>query len=131
MECVSTLFRAALALFLAAAFASSAKAETIDLSYLSAIPPEYHGRWNADPKLCARFTGRYRLEIAANRLIVAGDNFKADYISSQKDGGISVVSAYVGPARPWHRNEAYNLSEGGKVLTNHHAGRVIRRYRCP
>ena len=115
----------------ALAFATPGSAEQIDLSYLGAIPAEYHGRWNSDPRLCARFSGRYRLQIAVDRLEVAGDSFRTHYIASQEDGGIYVGSRYVGPAKPWERSETYNLAEGGKVLINRHAGRVIRRYRCP
>lgn len=122
-------FASAAALALAAG--APAAAETIELDYLSAIPEEYRGRWNSDPRLCARFTGRYRLQIAANRLNVAGDMFRTEYIASQEDGGVYVGSKYVGPARPWSRSETYNLAEGGKTLINRHAGRVIRRYRCP
>ncbi|HEU0097706.1 MAG TPA: hypothetical protein VFQ67_02925 [Allosphingosinicella sp.] len=120
-----------LAIAAALFYSAPATADDIDLDYLGAIPAEYHGRWNSDPALCARFTGRYRLQIAANRLDVAGDRFKTEYIASQEDGGIFVSSRYVGPARPWDRSETYNLAEGGKVLINRHAGRVIRRYRCP
>lgn len=115
----------------ALAVAAPAAADDIDLYYLGAIPEEYHGRWNSDPRLCARFTGRHRLQIGANQLNVAGDMFKTQYISSQEDGGVYVGSKYVGPATPWDRSETYNLAEGGKVLINRHAGRVIRRYRCP
>lgn len=119
-----------LLLFALAAVAPAAAID-VDPSYLAAIPKEYHGRWNADPRLCGGFTGRYRLQIAAKGINVAGDTFRTEYIASQEDNGVYVGSKYVGPAKSWNRSETFNLAEGGKVLINRHAGRVIRRYRCP
>ena len=123
--------RFALAAATALGCAAPGAGEEIDLDWLGEIPKEYHGRWNTDPRSCTPFTGRYRLEIGANRIVAGGDPFQTQYLARQEDGGVYSGSKYVGPARPWDRSETFNLAQGGKVLINRHAGRVIRRYRCP
>lgn len=124
------LLRLAAAGFLLFA-AGIAGSTTVEIGWLEAIPPEYHGRWNSDPKACAPFDGRGRIEISGQRLIVGGDAFKADCISLAEDGeGIFVSSHYVGPAASWRRYDFFALSKDRTGLVNDHAGRKLMRRRC-
>ena len=108
-----------------------AAAIDVDPYWLDSIPAEYHGSWNRAPGTCAPFTGRYRLTISANEIVAGGDRFRPEYIRWHEEGGISLVSRYVGPAAPWTRVDYLTVSPDGRVLTGEHARKTIVRTRCP
>ena len=115
-----------------AALAAPAAVGAIDVDpyWLEKIPAEYHGRWNVAAGPCAPFAGRFRLEVAAKRLTVGRDSFVPQYVRWHEEGGISVVSRYAGPARPWTRVDYFVLSTDRRTLTDEHARRKIVRRRC-
>ena len=111
--------------------AGVAAATVVDPYWLEAIPAEYQGKWNSDPKACALFTGRGRMELSGRTLRVGGDDFKAEYVAWSEDGGIGVVSRYAGSAKPaWTRVDHFVLSPDRKRLIDDHAGRKLVRIRC-
>jgi hypothetical protein len=108
-----------------------AAATDVDPYWLESIPAEYRGEWNLASGRCAPSTGRYRMRIEANEIQVGGDRFRTVNIGWSEEGGIGVVSDYVGPPRPWTRVDHLTVSRDGATLTDSHAGRTIVRKKCP
>ncbi len=110
--------------------AGPAAATTVELDQRE-IPPEYHGRWEINARLCGSSASRYRLEISAGEVAIGGTPFRVSGVSFLDDGRLGVSSDHIGRGKPWGRTDHFLLSPDGTKLTVQRGGRIAVRRRCP